>query len=171
MSLFVFHFSVQCIYLFHVSKGHKFFFVYFYLFDIDGSLDCFVTSVIDVLNFARGLESEFTIAGSSICVLRVWFEKFNVLVDFFWPNETCEHLLAKNLIMCPFHLAIGYWLWREFCGAIFWNHTWKYQLAHLTYSCPPNAIPGTLHKIVRSIITHMIHQQNLKHLQSSWAEL
>ena len=75
---------------------------------------------MELLNFARGLESEFTIAGALICVLRVWFKKFNVLVDLFWPNETCEHLLLANkLIMCPFHLAIGYWLWREFHEPLF----------------------------------------------------
>eukprot|EP00435_Cladocopium_sp_Y103_P044428 s1166_g12.t1 len=30
-------------------------------------------NMMQILNFARGLESEFTIAGPSICVLRVWF--------------------------------------------------------------------------------------------------
>ena len=60
------------------------------------------------IEFLRGLESEFTIAGPYICALMVWFEKFSVLVDLFWPNKICEHLVAKDLIMCPFHLAIGY---------------------------------------------------------------
>ena len=51
-------------------------------------------------------------------------------------NETFEHLLAKILVMCPFHPAIGYWLWRKFRGAICLNDSWKFQVAHLTYSCP-----------------------------------
>jgi hypothetical protein len=46
--------------------------------------------------FARGLESEFAIAGPLICVFRVWFVKSDVLVDLYWPNETLEHLLAKK---------------------------------------------------------------------------
>ena len=51
-------------------------------------------------------------------------------------NETFEHLLAKILVMCPFHPAIGHWLWRKFRGAICLNDLWKFQVAHLTYSCP-----------------------------------
>ena len=63
--------------------------------------------MVNLLNFPRGLESEFAIAGASICVLRYGLKNPDVLVDLFWPSETFEHLwLAKNLTLWWTNIAM-----------------------------------------------------------------
>ena len=90
--------------------------------------------------FARGLESEFAIAGPLICVFRVWFVESDVLVDLIGQTRLWNTYWQKSR-----HVTVsssGYSLWRIPCfdpliGSQ--QNTWnsrKWQLTYLTYFCP-----------------------------------